>query len=276
MLIGENGPVIEQITNQLIQVMTKQHPCQQDLGAEADDGEEQLDETSEYDWLVIDTALDTVYGLAKALGPQFVELWKIFEKPIMKYASSSESAERNSATGTIAECIANMGNAVTPFTTPLLKLLLHRLGDEDPEVRSNTAYAIGRLVEASSNTAEITKAYPTILGKLEPILHDKQEARLLDNSAGCVARMVNRHREAFPVAEVLPRLVELLPLKEDYEENEPVYRMIVMLYQQGDRTVQVLTPALIPVLQSVLGPPEEQLGAESRAQVTELVQYLTR
>ena len=34
-----------------------------------------------------------------------------------------------------------------------------------------------------------------------------------------------------PVAEVLPALVRsgVLPLKEDYEENEPVWKMIVQL-----------------------------------------------
>ncbi len=37
-----------------------------------------------HDWLVIDTALDVVVGLAVALGPAFAELWKIFEKPVME------------------------------------------------------------------------------------------------------------------------------------------------------------------------------------------------
>jgi importin-4 len=35
-----------------------------------------------------------------------------------------------------------------------------------------------------------------------------------------------------------------------------------------------LTPQLMPILQKVLGPPEEQLSDDLRQQVVELVQYL--
>jgi hypothetical protein len=97
-------------------VIRKQHPCQQDIGDD-DDEFEDIQESSEYDWLVIDTAFDVVVGLAKALGPSFGELWKIFEKPIMKYASSNEGIERSTSVGAIAECTEGMGAAVTPYTS---------------------------------------------------------------------------------------------------------------------------------------------------------------
>ena len=43
-------------------------------------------ETTEFDWLVVDSAMDVISGLAVALGPSFAELWKIFEKSVMRYA----------------------------------------------------------------------------------------------------------------------------------------------------------------------------------------------
>lgn len=187
-----------------------------------------LEETSEYDWLTIDTALDAVIGLAVALGNTFGQLWKIFEKPIMKYASGSESFERSTAIGVIAECIRAMGSTVTPSTTTLLKVLLHRMSDEDAETKSNAAFAIGLLQENSTNDTEILKAYNQILAKLEPLLHT-HEARAMDNAAGCVSRMIMKHQEHVPIEAVLPALIDLLPLKEDFEENEPVFNMIVQL-----------------------------------------------
>lgn len=207
-------------------VITKKHPCQQDLGD--DDDLDTFEESSEYDWLVIDTALDVIICLSVALGETFGQLWKVFEKTLMRYAGSSEAIERSTAVGTIAECIKNMRGTVTPYTSALLKLLLHRLSDEDPETKSNAAFAIGLLCEKSNNDQEILKAYNTILGKLEPLLHT-QEARLLDNAAGCVSRMIMKHIDHVPVEEVLPALVELLPLKMDYEENEPIFTMIIKL-----------------------------------------------
>jgi hypothetical protein len=273
-LMTENGTVVPDLCQQLLAVITKRHPCQQDLGDEAD--EDILDESSEYDWLVIETAMEVVTCLAVALGGQFAELWKMFEKPIVKYASSQESTERSAAVGTIAECVGNMGAGCTEYTTGMLKLLLHRLSDEDPETKSNAVYGIGLLCEKTTNDDEIVKALPTIFSKIEPLLDAQDQARLLDNTAGCVSRFIAKHPEKLPIAEVLPRLVNLLPLREDYEENKPVFGMIVKLYQRNDPTVQQLTPRLMPIFEQVMSSSDDQLEDETRSQLVELVQYLRK
>lgn len=187
-------------------------------------------ETTEFDWLVVDSAMDVISGMAVALGPSFAELWKIFEKQVLRYASSGESLERASACGVLAETITGMGEGVTPFTGSMMQVLLKRLGDEDAQTKSNAAYAVGRLVEKSNDDATVTKAYPQILTRLDP-LFSITEGRCRDNAAGCISRLILKHRNNVPVAEVLPALVRsgVLPLKEDYEENEPVWKMIVQL-----------------------------------------------
>ncbi len=259
---------------------------------------DELDESSEYDWLVIDTALDCISNLAFALGETFSQLWKIFEKPVLKFASGSEALERSTAIGVVAECIRAMRNAVTPYTTTLLKVLLHRMSDEDPETKSNAAFAIGLLQESSTNDAEVLKSYNTILTKLEPLLH-MHEARAMDNAAGCVSRMIMKHQDHVPINAVLPALIELLPLKEDFEENEPVFNMIVHLCKPlfvlisyfrplfckqpltllpadsaGEPTIVRLTPQLLPVLAHVLSPPEDQLNDVTRLQIIHLVKFV--
>jgi hypothetical protein len=215
--------VIQMITD----IITKQHPCQLEFGPE-EEGLEAGEETSEFDWIVVDTGLDVVSGLAAALGESFAELWKVFEKTILRYAGSTESIERATAVGVLAECINGMGAAVTPFTSTFMKLLIHRLSDEDPQTRSNAAYAVGRLVERSNATAEVVKEYPTILSRLEACLH-MDVSRLQDNATGCLSRMILKHRDSVPTKDVLPALVKLLPLKNDFEENDPLYHMICQL-----------------------------------------------
>lgn len=224
-LLSDIG-TLKHVCEILHSILNKNHSCQKDFGDEEDLG--LFDETSEFDWATIDSALDVLIGVAKALGRDFEKIWKEFEKPLLKFASGSDSKERSASMGVIAECIRAMGPAITPFTTTLLKAILHRMSDEDPQTKSNAAYAAGLLQEMSTNDQEILKAFPTILSKLEPLL-SMEEARCKDNAAGCVSRMIMKHPSKIPITQVLPALLDILPLREDFEENEPIYEMIVKL-----------------------------------------------
>jgi hypothetical protein len=228
MLLTEQGTVVPQMAELLLAIITKGHPCQLD---DLEEGEEEvLDESAEYDWLLIETAMDVVTALSGALGPAFGELWKMFEKPIIKHASSQDAFERASAVGVIAETVSNMGDACTPYTANLMKLLVHRLSDEDPETKSNAVYGVGLLCEKSADQDEVLKSYRTIFEKIEPLVDaDNNQARLLDNTAGCLSRMIMKHPDKIPIGDILPRLVDLLPLREDYDENTPVFSMVVKL-----------------------------------------------
>ncbi|KAK7747243.1 hypothetical protein SLS53_001496 [Cytospora paraplurivora] len=263
--------MVEQTVTVLTTIVTRSHPCQQDLGDE--DEQDVEGGSSEYDWVVVDTALDVIIGLAAAMGPQFGELWKIFEKPVMKFASSQENLERSTAVGVLAECSAHMGAAVSPYTPALLKLLLRRLTDPDPETKSNAAYATGQLIYNSNDSNTYLPSYTDILSKLEPML-SIDHARLKDNATGCVCRMIISHPDRVPIADVLPVLVGLLPLKEDFEENTPVYECLYKLYEANESTVQSLTPKLIGVFEKVLSPPEQQLQDETRQLVQRIVHSL--
>lgn len=269
---------VEQLTAATLLILQKQHPCQKD---EDDfDGEIMADETAEYDWLVIETALEVVAAVSAALGEQAGELWKIFETPIMKFASSQERFERSSAVGTTADCVESMKSSCTPYTKRILTMLLKRLRDEDPEVKSNAAFGTGLLCLHSHDTSQILPAYSTILGLLEPMLDksdtnsDDASARLLDNAAGCVSRMIKAHPQNVPLEQVLPPLISLLPLKNDFRENEPVYDLIVSLYQADEPVIQRLTKEIKPLLQTVLGEPEDQLSPELKVKVQQLAQFL--
>ena len=227
-LLSHNPEHVQKLLATITALITQKHPCQEELTLEAEDADLSDMETTEFDWLVVDTGMDVIGGLAVALGPGFTEVWKMFEKTVLKYATGSEALERATATGVLAEIINGMASAVTPETGKLMQLLLKRLGDEDPQTKSNAAYAVGRLVEKSDDDTTILKAYPQILGKLEGLL-DTEEARCKDNAAGCASRMIMKHKSDVPVQQILQGLIGILPLENDYEENEPVFQMIVQL-----------------------------------------------
>ena len=265
--------VLPKIVQTVLDIITKKHPCQMSMEEEELDDDDM--ESSELEWVVVDSSMDVISGLAAALGPSFGALWSVFEKQVHKYASGPESLARASACGVLAEVITGMEAGVTPFTGHMMPVLLKRLSDEDAQVKSNAAYAVGRLVEKSNDDATVLKAYPSIMSKLENLLAIS-EARCKDNAAGCLSRMILKHRDKVPVAEVVPALVNggVLPLKDDYQENEPVWTMIIQLYRDQDPAVQSLTPKLAPIMVSVLGEPAEQLTDEVREQLTALVEHL--
>jgi hypothetical protein len=228
-LSDNDGSIILELATQLVLVLTKSHPAQLDDVDEDDIPE--LQESSEYDWMLVDSSMDVLLGLAVVLGPQYAKIWEITSPYLLKFASSSEPRERSTSVGVIADSIKHMQGAVTPHTEKLMKLLLHRISDEDQDTKANAAYAMGLLCLFSEDKQRVLSQYSTILQKLERFLtrDPSDNPRLLDNAAGCIARMIAAAPNNVPLGEVLPALASVLPLMEDFEENEPVYKMLVML-----------------------------------------------
>ncbi|KAI5460462.1 armadillo-type protein [Mariannaea sp. PMI_226] len=272
LLVAKDG-MLQELVSIVGLMITRSHPCQQDLG---DEEEQEVDAgSSEYDWLVIDTTLDVVVGLAAALGPSFGELWKIFEKPVLKLASSTEDLHRSTAIGTIAEIVKYTGEAITPFTESLGQALVRRLTDPDSLTKSNAAYAIGLVILNSTQTDKTFPLYPLLWEKLEPLMK-LNEMRMTDNVAGAVCRMMMKNPNAEFIASALPTVVGILPLTEDYEENAPIYQCIYKLYEVSNPTVQQLTPQLLSIFEKVLSPPEEQLDQTTRELLQRTVQALSK
>ena len=69
--------------------------------------------------------------------------------------------------------------------------------------RGNAAYAVGRFIEKSNDDATMTKTDPQILNRLDR-LFSIMEGRGRNNAAGCISRLILKHRNNVPVAEVLP------------------------------------------------------------------------
>jgi importin-4 len=227
------GPnVATALCEQLLAIMKKKHECQEpdELSGDSEIAD---DEFAEYDWAVIESAMDCLVGIAKAIaGNDFAQhVWPKFQKIILKYSGSSESAERAQATGTLAECILAMGDGVTPYTEQLMKVVMHKFRDEDEVVKGNAIYAAGIMSQYSGNADYIIQQYRAILEKLEPLLEDQGEGKehLLDNAVGCVARMIIGHPDHLPLKEVLPIVLANTPAKEDYEINGPVLKCLLGL-----------------------------------------------
>lgn len=251
-------------------VLSKKHNCQAEL--RDDDSPAEDHESSENEWIVIDTAMDNIAGLAAALGPQFgKEVWPQFEKAILKFCSSSQAIERAAATGCIAEIIKGAGPGISKSTDKLMTILLKRMGDEDWQCRSNAAYAVGVLSEKSTDKKAVTANFSAVLSKLQQMF-GRREKRANDNAAGCLARMIMSHMEHVPLKAVLPTFVDSLPMQDDMEENAPVWKCLRGLYQSGDETLLGLSAELAEKIKQVKSAELTDPVREDVAQLAQMVE----
>ena len=173
-----------------------------------------------------------------------------------------------------------MKGTVTPSTEPLLELLYRALGDEDDEVRSNSAYATGLLVEHSEQ--DLSPQYLHLLSALRPLFDvapDSPPARFngRDNAAGAVARFILRNTAAVPLDQVLPVFIDALPLKNDYLENRPVFQALFHLFRTNPQTLLPFVSRLLPVFAHVLDPNgPEQIEEETKVELMNLIEALKR
>jgi hypothetical protein len=180
--------------------------------------------------------------------------------------------------GTLAEIIAGMKEAITPWTEPMLELFYRGLSDGDAEVMSNAAFAAGMLVEHSAT--DLSPQFNAVLGALHPLFVVPEGASparhaAKDNAAGAVGRLIVRNAAALPLDKVLPIFLGALPLKNDHLENKPVFRAIFHLYQTSPGVLAPYTDNLFAVFAYVLDPEHaEDLADDTRALLLGLVREL--
>ncbi|KAG0244690.1 armadillo-type protein [Mortierella sp. GBAus27b] len=258
------------IAEHLKLIFEKKAYCQQELAD--DEGLLDEDEQAEFDALLISAASDLVGALAVVLGTSFLPYAQVFIPYIAKYYKKSKpSSERSMAIGCLGEIANGMASAITEFTEQLLTLFVKALSDEEDEVRSNAAFAIGALCQ--NTTVDMSLQYPGLLTALYPLFQGQTLPNVTDNACGAVARMIMKHPNAVPLDQVLPVFVQALPLKRDFEENETVYRLLFQLIRSQNEWVGNNMGALLTVFTEVLSKPDE-LKPNTRQEMIEVVKGL--
>ncbi|KAF9954163.1 hypothetical protein BGZ65_004210 [Modicella reniformis] len=262
------GPIAEHLKL----IFEKKAYCQQELAD--DEGLLDEDEQAEFDALLISAASDLVGALAGVLGVSFIPYAQVFIPHIAKYYKKSKpSNERSMAIGCLGEIANGMGSSVTEFTEQLLTLFVKALGDEEDEVCSNAAFAIGALCQ--NTTVDMSSQYPSLLTALYPLFQGQSLPNVTDNACGAVARMTMKHPTAVPLDQVLPVFVQALPLKRDFEENEAVYRLLFQLIRSQNEWVGNNIARLLTVFAEVLVKPDE-LKPQTRQEMIEIVKGLNQ
>ncbi|XP_011314194.1 importin-4 [Fopius arisanus] len=252
------------VMNCVIDVFTGKIECQ-----DQDEGEEEDDE-AEQDEFLIECAGNVLSYFGKAIQPEEFALYFQKTLPYLKerVKETKSEAQRSFAVGTISECLSGLKHTVAAFVPQLLPLFRKRIEDPSPEVRNNAYYGIGELVLYGKEA--VYSHYNEILQLLSQALQREEHAGPRDNMTGVIARLIITNYSLVDLERVFPAFVQQLPLKQDFEEYQAVFRSILMLYRAGHEVIkphmQTLLKVAIRVLHEKKAPNEETKGL-----ITELI-----
>ncbi|KAK4518253.1 uncharacterized protein ATC70_001605 [Mucor velutinosus] len=268
------GPVLiadglEDISENLLEIFQKKSICQQAF----DDGDyDEEDDDLESESLLITSAGDLVAVLCETVGPNYANYFAVYMPLISKYYKPTKTqSERAMAVGCLGECIGGLKSAITPYTERLMQIFVKACSDEDELVRSNAAFALGCL--AFHTEVDLSSHYPELLTALSPLFSNQTLPNTIDNAAGAVARLILARPNAVPLDQVLPTFTNALPLKADFEENQPVFDCIFQLFNANNAFVLGNLPQFLHIFTQVLSE-SDQLKEATRAHLIELIRHL--
>ncbi|OWF34795.1 Importin-4 [Mizuhopecten yessoensis] len=257
------------ILSRMKEVFTHKLACQ-----DQDEDEDDEDEEAEFDGMLIESAGDVLPLMAKLIGgPEFLPFFSSFLQDLVKrLKETSAVSEKSFAVGTLAEIVQACGTSIVPFTDTLYPLFMKMVKDEDDEVRSNSVFAVGVLLATSGET--LFSRYPEVLKCLFDAMSKAENPRLLDNICAATCRMIMANKAGVPMSQVVPVVMQCLPLKEDFEENETVYKCLYELYSSCNEEILKQTPKLLEVVSQVLG--SEGLKDETQSMLIQMVKMIQK
>ncbi|XP_019849477.1 PREDICTED: importin-4-like [Amphimedon queenslandica] len=256
-------------------ILNNKAECQEeDCCDGGDSGSLFTGDTTEIEGLLFESAgsllgpLAAVVGGAKIL-PSIKPMMTLLIKKMM---TCKTVANHSFVMGTLAEIVEGCGQAISPLATDLYPLFMRGLSDKSDEVSSNSVYGIGTLAGAA--VAQISCHYQDILQAVFGLASTRsQNGRLMDNITAAVARMIVSGPELVPMDQVLPVLLQNVPLKEDFEENVTVYSCIFHLLQSGNVTIMNNLDLVLKAFAADLSP-SSKLTPELQSQIISITNML--
>lgn len=241
------------LMSNIITMLSEKAKCQTVNQYEADEEEDE-----EHDNIFIDSVVDLIGTLAKAIGPGFVPYYDQFKGHLLKYTKKNRPyTDRAMAIGCFAEVMAEIDDKACAYVDTLIPILQAGLSDPMEAVRRNSAFCLGVLCQTAAKV--MVPNYLQVLQWLYPLCirpaHQESTdvgGADIDNSLSAVARMINTSPDTIPLAQVLPVMLAALPLRADHLEGAIIYGCFNTLLQAGNPAALAILPQFLNVFAQVL------------------------
>jgi importin-4 len=269
-------PVANECLTNTFELLSKTAPC---VAAEEMYGEFPEDD-DDHD-VVMQAACDLVGGFGRVMGAQFAQYLPQFLPAICNYGKTSRPpSDRSMAVGCLSELAQELEGAIADhWQGVFLPAVVQGLNDADENVKRNAAFCAGVCCEHLKERA--VGGYPQILQSLSPLFSisvaggalAEGTAACVDNAAAAVARMIMASPSHVPMAQVLPAMLNVLPLKTDMTENETVYKCIGGLLEMNHPEIVSRKAEVRRIFMAAVAP-DSKVDDELKAKLNQMLPSL--
>jgi hypothetical protein len=231
-------PVLNETLQCTLEILTKMAPCQTAdvLYGELPDDDDDHD-------VVMQAACDLIGAFGRVLGGHFAQYLPQFLPAVVEYSKSSRPAsDRGMSIGCLSEIAQELEIHIEPYwQSVFLPCILNGMADPEDNVKRNAVFCAGICAEHLGERIA-AKDYPVLLQHIGPLFqmdsqhasNDTSASACVDNAAAAVCRMIMAAQSHVNMFQVLPVLLQALPLKTDMTENETVYKCLMGLLQMNN------------------------------------------
>ncbi|AET40995.1 karyopherin KAP123 Ecym_7146 [Eremothecium cymbalariae DBVPG len=278
-VVMDNGNFahLEQLCLQVLSVLNGEHTCQT-IDYEEDIPKDEDMDASETEATLLDVALEVLVSLSYALAQDYTKVFENFKSILLSLFDLKSKNKRSAAVGAASEIALGLKEH-NPYVQEFLEAMIIKLTtDKSLEVRGNAAYGVGILIQYAQ--FDVSAVYEPVLKAMYELLNtadqkilasqdDEATKEIIDrafaNSTGCVARMTLKNQNLVPLEHTLPALLSHLPLKTGYEEYDPIFELIIKLYQSNNSLIINKTPRIIEFFATVFTKENERIQLEKES-----------
>ncbi|KAJ1509835.1 hypothetical protein HMI54_003604 [Coelomomyces lativittatus] len=269
-LIEQDPTHLDRLCQILLSIFNSQHLSQKTM----DDASKLLDEpdqaNGEYDEdedamdpLMMDRdlsafliACDLLSALCRALGPKMSNYVTVYLPDIIKRMTEINEEELSSVTGSLVDCCFGLQSGVNACAHLLLPVIQSALNHTNVDVKCNGVFGFGLLVQyCDAMPMDENTMVQHVLPCFQVTL-----PQCVDNTCGALARILLKKQILHP--QLISTLLDHLPLRDDFSENEPVLAYLHFLLIQPNSFCAPYLPKIIHTVAHALLQPDERFTPE--------------
>jgi hypothetical protein len=186
---------------------------------------------------------DIMIAFSKQFGPDFAPSLKdIYEKSLPYFPTKFEDNECvfNVIIGLIADVAEHIQLEIIPFGKSFIPMFARYLEDSCAGVRHNASFGLGTMFASAKGAFK--EYYDLVLPSLYKVAQvSSDDTDLLgarDNALSALAKMIAADPENLPVAGIASKVLDGLPLLEDFAENEDIYPALISVFEKTPSTIE--------------------------------------